>query len=227
MKSQINLSILAVAILLICFKSLGQCSKCISEFDPADYCYTNDLFEGICASFTEKSDYFYLRSGINQKKIPLVDTINLAYYKQIIEDKTLEVKTEELLIIQEALMNWEQEKKLIGYSFLESGLGIKVLEEGDGTLPEKGQRVQVHYTGTLEDGTKFDSSVDRNQPFEFQLGMGRVIRGWDEGVAQLKVGSKALLWIPSELGYGPRGAGGVIPPNATLIFEIQVLDIIQ
>ncbi len=105
------------------------------------------------------------------------------------------------------------------------GLKIEKLVEGTGATPKSGNTVQVHYTGWLPDGTKFDSSVDRGRPFEFRLGVGQVIAGWDQGVAQLKVGDKARLTISPELGYGPRGAGGVIPPNATLIFEVELLAI--
>lgn len=107
----------------------------------------------------------------------------------------------------------------------DSGLQYIDIVEGDGAQPGAGQTVVVHYTGTLEDGTKFDSSRDRNQPFSFPLGAGRVIKGWDEGIATMKVGGQRRLIIPPELGYGSRGAGGVIPPNATLIFDVELLRI--
>lgn len=94
---------------------------------------------------------------------------------------------------------------------------------GDGNVAEAGKSVTVHYTGTLEDGTKFDSSVDSGRPFTFNLGAGQVIKGWDEGVAGMKVGGKRKLIIPSNQGYGERGAGGVIPPNATLLFDVELL----
>ena len=100
---------------------------------------------------------------------------------------------------------------------------IEELSVGEGVEAVVGKKVSVHYTGWLTDGTKFDSSLERNDPFDFALGRGQVIRGWDEGVAGMKVGGKRKLTIPPEMGYGARGAGGVIPPNATLVFEVELL----
>ena len=127
-----------------------------------------------------------------------------------------------------------QEKKEDGkmeykWQMMPSGLKYQDLKEGDGPTPKNGQTCVVHYTGWLweggEKGKKFDSSVDRGQPFEFGLGMGRVIKGWDQGVATMKVGGKRLLLVPPQLGYGARGAGGLIPPNATLLFEVELLGV--
>lgn len=108
----------------------------------------------------------------------------------------------------------------------DSGLKYEDLAEGDGAEAQAGQHVSVHYTGWLTDGSKFDSSLDRNDPFQFAVGKGMVIRGWDEGVQGMKVGGKRKLTIPPQLGYGAHGAGGLIPPNATLVFEVELLGIL-
>ena len=110
---------------------------------------------------------------------------------------------------------------------IQESMKIEILKEGTGKEAKNGDTVSVHYTGTLEDGTKFDSSRDRGTPFSFILGAGRVIKGWDLGVAGMKIGEQRKLTIPSNLGYGTQGAGEVIPPNATLIFEVELLGINQ
>ena len=112
-----------------------------------------------------------------------------------------------------------------GAKVTSSGLAYKIIKKGTGAKAEAGKTVSVHYTGKLSNGTKFDSSYDRNQPIEFELGRGRVIKGWDEGISLLNVGSKATFIIPPDLAYGARGAGGVIPPNATLIFDVELVEI--
>jgi peptidylprolyl isomerase len=111
------------------------------------------------------------------------------------------------------------------YTTTDSGLQYYDLEEGSGDSPQNGQMATVHYTGWLEDGTMFDSSLTRGQPFSFPVGAGQVIPGWDEGVASMKVGGKRQLKIPADLAYGEQGAGGVIPPNATLVFEVELLEV--
>jgi peptidylprolyl isomerase len=106
-----------------------------------------------------------------------------------------------------------------------SGLQYSIDRPGEGESPRPGQVVSVHYSGWLTDGTPFDSSRDRGRPLEFPLGQGRVIRGWDEGVADMRIGERRTLVIPPELGYGAQGAGGVIPPNATLVFQVELLGV--
>lgn len=119
----------------------------------------------------------------------------------------------------------ELDKLAKGFTETESGLRYQIIQKGTGEKAEKGNKVSVHYKGQLSDGTVFDSSYKRNQPIDFQVGVGQVISGWDEGILLLQVGDKARFVIPSNLGYGSQGAGGVIPPNATLIFDVELMDV--
>jgi len=119
----------------------------------------------------------------------------------------------------------ELDKLAAGFDETDSGLRYKIIQKGNGTSANKGDTVSVHYKGQLADGTVFDSSYKRNKPLDFQVGVGQVIAGWDEGICLLNVGDKARLVIPSDLGYGSAGAGGVIPPNATLVFDVELIDV--
>jgi FKBP-type peptidyl-prolyl cis-trans isomerase len=119
----------------------------------------------------------------------------------------------------------ELDKVAAGFKKTDSGLRYKIIQKGAGTKAKKGSKVSVHYEGSLLNGKVFDSSYKRKEPIDFQLGVGQVIPGWDEGIALLEVGDKARLVIPSDLGYGSAGAGGVIPPNATLLFDVELMDV--
>lgn len=139
--------------------------------------------------------------------------------------RTFEGSREKRLAEAQQRAEEEMEKLAAGFDKTDSGLRYKIIQKGSGKKAEKGKTVSVHYTGSLDNGQVFDSSYKRKEPIDFPLGMGHVISGWDEGIALLQVGDKARFVIPSHLGYGSRGAGGVIPPDATLIFDVELMDV--
>lgn len=138
--------------------------------------------------------------------------------------RTFEGAREKRIAEEKKKAEAEMQKLAAGFEQTKSGLRYKLIQEGSGKKPSKGQQVSVHYEGSLPSGQVFDSSYKRKEPITFQLGVGQVIPGWDEGIALLKVGDKARFVIPSHLAYGSAGAGGVIPPNATLIFEVELME---
>lgn len=218
--------ILAVASLFVAssISVLAQCEKCgMLESEEYDYCFVDNQFNNICAQFGIDQSNFLIKSGKKPRPIPIQGDYGLNYLLQISRDKKLKVSAYEVLFIERALKGWEIEQRKFGHSYTNSGLGYRITTEGTGEIPKNGDKVNVHYTGFLEDGTKFDSSYDRNKPFSFSLGSGQVIGGWEEGVALLKKGSKALFRIPPGLGYGARKVGA-IPANSILYFEIELLE---
>ncbi len=139
--------------------------------------------------------------------------------------RTFEGSREKRVAAEREEASAELDKLAAGFDVTESGLRYQIIQKGDGKKAEKGNQVSVHYKGQLADGTVFDSSYKRNSPLDFQVGVGQVIPGWDEGICLLNVGDKARLVIPSDLGYGSAGAGGVIPPDATLVFDVELMGI--
>jgi FKBP-type peptidyl-prolyl cis-trans isomerase len=137
--------------------------------------------------------------------------------------RTFEGEREKRVAAEREAARAELDKLAAGFEETASGLRYKIIQKGNGKKAEKGNMVSVHYKGQLADGTVFDSSYKRNAPLDFQVGVGQVIPGWDEGICLLNVGDKARLVIPSDLGYGAAGAGGVIPPNATLVFDVELM----
>ncbi|GGK17288.1 peptidyl-prolyl cis-trans isomerase [Yeosuana aromativorans] len=146
-------------------------------------------------------------------------------YNSVEAFRTFEGAREKKLAEAKKAAQAELDKLAKGFEETKSGLRYQIIQKGTGKKAEKGNMVSVHYKGQLADGTVFDSSYKRKQPIDFQVGVGQVIPGWDEGIMLLHVGDKARFVIPSDLGYGSRGAGGVIPPNATLIFDVELMDI--
>ncbi|EPR74281.1 Peptidyl-prolyl cis-trans isomerase [Winogradskyella psychrotolerans RS-3] len=139
--------------------------------------------------------------------------------------RTFEGSREKRIAEEREALRAELDKLAVGFDETKSGLRYQIIQKGDGKKAEKGNTVSVHYKGQLADGTVFDSSYKRNSPLDFQVGVGQVIAGWDEGICLLNVGDKARLVIPSDLGYGAAGAGGVIPPNATLVFDVELMGV--
>ncbi len=139
--------------------------------------------------------------------------------------RTFEGSRDKRIAEERAAKEGELDKLAAGFKTTESGLRYQIIQKGEGKKAEKGHTVSVHYKGQLADGTVFDSSYKRNQPLDFQVGVGQVIAGWDEGICLLNVGDKARLVIPSDLGYGQAGAGEVIPPDATLVFDVELMGV--
>ncbi len=221
MKKEITLVIFLVSIFHFSF---SQCDKIKTLIPEPDFCYENSLFKGYCACFKSGMQSFAIYKG---KKKPFMVILpkddSLSTYATWVKNYNKQIAAYDLVFIQMALRAWRVKERYLGFKTLPSGLGYKIKEEGNGKQLEKGMMVEVHYRGYLEDGTVFDDSYRRGKPFRFVLGKGQVIKGWDEGLLYFKEGSKGTLLIPPALGYGERGVPGVIPPNATLFFDIEVL----
>ena len=224
----------------ILFDSKNMAQPMVMRMDKS--VFKGDLYEGIymmhvgdSATFECNTDSVFIKLFRQHQTPAEFDSVE----NIIFNIKLLSVKTQdELKVEQEAeAAKAEAEEAIVMEKYLsdnnitveptESGLIFIETEKGSGKKPQVGDDVKVHYTGYTLDGEKFDSSVDRGQPFEFPLGQGRVIKGWDEGIAMLNVGGKATLIIPSSIGYGARGAGGAIPPFATLKFDVELLEIVK
>lgn len=222
------------------FALSAQCDGCPHiGGELIDYCYQEVELPKRCVQFTEDSNTFYYQDNNRKKsspmKLPLPSDLlrpTSGYLMGLDPDQKLKLSAADLLLIEhgidlwlvlEGIRKWDMSIVGSGYTLLPSGLAYKPVILGKGKTPEKGKRINVHYTGYLENGKKVDSSFDKKQSFQFTLGLGQVIKGWDEGLAIMTVGSRYLLRIPPALGYGRAGAGGVIPPDATLYFDIQLI----
>ncbi|MDB4285942.1 FKBP-type peptidyl-prolyl cis-trans isomerase [bacterium] len=211
----------------------------------AIYSHCSDQIPGKCAQFSATENFFFYYHKVNKTGVsidlpPNKESCDLAYLVSLTNNKKLKLKAVDMLLLQEALVTWYSKKSEIqitritnekftaeqlgGFEFTRepSGLGIHFLEKVEGPLPVKGKKVTVHYRGYLANGEVFDASYDRGTAFEFPLGMNRVIKGWEEGIAKIPIGSRALLRIPPEMGYGGRATGS-IPANSVLIFDVLLL----
>lgn len=208
--------------------------------------YKGDIMEGIrmlhigdSAQFITPIDSFFLKTAQSPVPagIPSGRDLKIAIKVKGIQTRAQQIESQKKQLEEQDKMSKEnkiKEATTIAEYILQNGItekptasGLYYIEtvKGNGEKPSSGKKVSVHYTGYLLDGKKFDSSVDRGQPFQFTLGAGQVIKGWDEGVALMSVGTSAKLLLPSSIAYGPNGAGGVIPPFAPLLFEVQLLKI--
>jgi len=190
----------------------------------ADFTYSNPQIANRSISFYDKDSSLYLTVNGKTTTYRLPKKNDSESLLKLYYASKKKLTPEDLFLVQIALPKWDSVRMTLGFTMTASGLGYKMTTQGTGKLPEAGKKVKVHYRGTLTDGKVFDSSFERGSPIEFVLGTGQVIRGWDEGIQLFPVGSKGVLMIPPALGYGARGAGGVIPPNATLYFEIEVVE---
>lgn len=204
--------------------------------------YEGDLFEalsmmhvGDSASFLLDAESFFLQTA-GFPEVPefaqgVEDLLFNVKLEQVQTEAELQAETEmqmaEAQSLEQVQMQEYIDENNITAQPTESGMYYVEHKKGTGPKPKAGDKVKVHYTGMLLDGTKFDSSVDRGQPFEFTLGVGQVIRGWDEGIAMMNVGSEATFILPSHMAYGERGAGRDIPPFAPLVFEVELIDIVK
>lgn len=220
----------------------AQCESCPAvPGEMIDHCYCEPGDNSRCVQFTQDSPTFYFQDQSLKKGNPFkfelppdLGPTSVPYLMGLKADKKIKLDPQDYLVIErgieqwrqiEGIRKWQMEIVNSGFSITSTGLAYKVLVKGEGLRPKQGQKVIVHYTGYLSDGKKFDSSLDRKHSFDFVLGKNQVIAGWEEGIALMSVGSRYLLRIPPELGYGPRGAGKVIPPNALLFFDVRLIAI--
>lgn len=202
---------------LIATAAIGQADK--------TFTVAGDSYGNFSALFTQGAENFTLTlDSKTQVELPVLQQPRADELLKLVQANPKALNSPQaILFVDHALGVWEKEKFMIGFEKHASGLGYKIETPGTGKTPESGKNVKVHYKGYLYDGTEFDNSFKRGDPIEFPLGQGRVIKGWDIGIPLFKVGGKGTLAIPPELGYGARGAGGLIPPNATLYFDIEVV----
>lgn len=222
------------------FAVQAQCDPCSPvPGETIDFCYTDAEMPDRCAQFTmDGATFQYENPGRKKNPIltlpapPTAAPASATYLTQLAVNKKNKLSTDDIVFIERAMerradwlaiKNWNEAQINQGFTITPSGLAYKVLTEGNGLQAFKGKRVSVHYTGYLLDGKKFDSSRDRGKEFQFTLGAGQVIKGWDEGVAMMKVGSRYLFRLPPDLAYGDRGFPGAIPAKSTLFFDVQLI----